>query len=136
MTRVALAAFAAGLLFSTGAFAATETFHATLTGGQQVPPVTSAGTGQATVTIDTATGKATWTVTYSGITPIMMHIHGPAPIGKNAGVMVPMKVGPSPITGSATLTPKQIKTIEDGDAYVNLHTAAHRAGEIRGQLTK
>ncbi|MDE2333253.1 MAG: CHRD domain-containing protein [Rhodospirillales bacterium] len=136
MTRLALTAFAAGLLFSTSAFAATETFHATLTGAQQVPPVHTSATGSATVTIDTATKKATWTVTYSGLKPFAAHIHGPAPVGKNAGVMVPMKVGPSPMTGSATLTAQQIKTIEAGDAYVNLHTAAHKGGELRGQLTK
>ena len=136
MTRLALTALAAGLLFSSGAMAATETFHATLSGAQQVPPVKTSATGTATVTIDTATGKATWSVTYTGPKPFAAHIHGPAPAGKNAGVLVPMKVGPSPITGSATLSPKVIKIIESGDAYVNLHTAAHKAGEIRGQLTK
>ena len=136
MTRLALAAFAACLLFSTGAMAATETFHATMTGAEQVPPVKTSAHGTATVTIDTATGKATWTVTYTGPEPFAAHIHGPAPAGKNAGVLVPMKVGPSPFTGSATLTPKVIKIIEEGDAYVNLHTTAHKAGEMRGQLTK
>ena len=136
MTRLALTALAAGLLFSTAAMAATETFHATLTGAQQVPSVQTSATGSATVTIDTATRKATWSVTYSGLKPFAAHIHGPAPAGKNAGVMVPMKVGPSPITGSATLTAKQLATIEAGDAYVNLHTATHKGGELRGQLTK
>lgn len=136
MTRLALAAFTAGLMFSGGAMAATETFHASLTGAQEVPSVASSATAQATVTIDTATKKATWTVTYTGLTPVAAHIHGPAPAGKNAGVMVPFKAGPSPIEGSATLTDAQIKTIESGDAYVNLHTAAHKGGEIRGQLTK
>ncbi len=136
MTRLALAAFAAGLLFSSAAMAATETFHATLTGAQQVPPVTTSATGSATVTIDTATDTVTYTVTYSGLTPIAAHIHGPAQAGKNAGVIIPFKAGPSPFTGTAKATPGQIKMIEDGMAYVNVHTADHKGGEIRGQLTK
>jgi len=136
MTRLALAAFATGLLFSGGAMAATETFHATLTGAQEVPPVTSSATGSATVTVDTAAKTVTYTVTYSGLAPIAAHIHGPAAAGKNAGVIIPFKPGPSPFTGTATATDAQIKMIEDGDAYVNLHTADHKGGEIRGQLTK
>lgn len=136
MTRLALAIFTAGLLFSGGAMAATETFHATLTGAEQVPPVTTSATGTATVTIDTDTKMVTYTVTYTGLTPIMAHIHGPAPVGKNAAVIIPFKVGPSPFSGTAKATDAQIKMIEDGMAYVNVHTAAHKAGEIRGQLTK
>ena len=27
-----------------------------------------------------------------------------------------------------------VKAIQDGDAYVNIHTAEHKAGEIRGQI--
>jgi hypothetical protein len=136
MTRLAFAAFAVGLLISGGAMAATETFHATLTGDMQVPPVTTSATGSATVVVDTDAKTVTYTVTYTGLTPIMAHIHGPAGIGKNAAVIIPFKIGPSPFTGTAPATDAQIKMIEDGDAYVNVHTADHKAGEIRGQLTK
>ena len=27
-----------------------------------------------------------------------------------------------------------VKAIQDGDVYVNIHTAEHKAGEIRGQI--
>jgi len=38
------------------------------------------------------------------------------------------------VVGTATLTPEQVTALEDGKWYVNLHTAAHPGGEIRGQL--
>ena len=50
--------------------------------------------------------------------------------------MVPISPhGPS-FEGSATLNDAQAKALMDGDIYVNVHTAANKGGEIRGQLTK
>ena len=40
----------------------------------------------------------------------------------------------SPISGQATLTPEQAQQFAAGDWYVNVHTQAHPAGEIRGQV--
>lgn len=112
---------------------------ASLSGAQEVPPTTSKGTGTAKVTYDTKTRKLDWTVTYSGLTgpAIAAHFHGPAKPDKNAPIMVPMKhVEKSPIIGAATLTKKQGSALLAGDVYVNIHTHANPAGEIRGQLTK
>ncbi len=112
-------------------------FKATLSGASEVPPTTSAGTGAATATLDTATGKLGWEVTYSGLTgpAKAAHIHGPAGPGQNAGVVVPLKGNlASPIKGSATLTAAQMADLEAGLYYVNIHTAANKGGEIRGQL--
>src|SRR5450756_2052938 len=64
------------------------------------------------------------------------HFHGPAPEGKNAGVMVPISPNGPAFEGSATLNDAQAKALVDGDMYVNIHTAANKGGEIRGQLTK
>ena len=36
--------------------------------------------------------------------------------------------------GTFTPTPALLAAIENGDAYVNVHTVAHPGGEIRGQL--
>ena len=72
------------------------------------------------------------------------HIHcGPA--GVAAGVMLPFAHGPSPFSGtltqadfvacgSVTTFAGALQAIRDGNAYVNLHTAANPGGEIRGQL--
>jgi CHRD domain len=42
----------------------------------------------------------------------------------------------SPIKGSATLTDAQISDLDAGKWYVNIHTAANKPGEIRGQLVR
>jgi hypothetical protein len=124
-------------LVSAAAQAETKIFKATLSGASEVPPNASAGAGAAMVTLDTATGKLIWDVTYSGLTGSAKaaHIHGPAGPGQNAGVVVPLKGNlASPIRGSATLTAAQMADLEAGQYYVNIHTAANKGGEIRGQL--
>ncbi|HVZ43235.1 MAG TPA: CHRD domain-containing protein [Ramlibacter sp.] len=110
---------------------------AQLSGAQEVPPKTTGGSGTAQVEYDRATNMLHWTVTYSGLTgpATAAHIHGPAAAGANAGVLVPFKVGPSPITGEAPITPAQAGDLLAGLWYVNVHTAANPGGEIRGQLS-
>ncbi len=114
-----------------------KSFHATLSGAQEVPPVPGGGKGSAEFKLDAATKTLTWTVSYSGLTgdPVAAHIHGPAAPGANAGVLIPFKVGSNPITGSAVLTDAQISDLSSGKTYVNIHTAANKGGEIRGQIT-
>ena len=139
MTLRPLTALAAALLLAAPALAATEHFHADMAGPSEVPANTTAGTGTVDATLDTATKKLAYTVTWSNLTgpATMAHIHGPAPAGKNAGVIVPLGDSPtSPITGSATLTDAQIAALENGMYDVNVHTDTHKGGEIRGQLTK
>lgn len=116
--------------------AAEQTFKATLTGASEVPPVQSSATGAATVNVDTASKKVSWSVTYSGLTAAAAHIHCGAAAGANAGVAVPLTVGPSPMSGSGTMTEAQIADLQAGKCYVNIHTAANKGGEIRGQLAK
>jgi len=136
-SAAAIALFGA-LAFASPSMAAMMTFKATLNGKSEVPPNTTAGTGEVTATYDTDSKKLTWKGSYSGLTgpATAAHFHGPAPVGKNAGVMVPISPAASPLDGSATLTDAQAKALMDGDMYVNVHTAANKAGEIRGQLVK
>lgn len=120
----------------------TPTFKADLKGSSEVPSNTTSGTGSATIILDAASKKITWNVTFSGLTgaATAAHIHGPAPAGKNAGVMVWLSTkgqpAASPLTGSATVTDAQISDMMNGQCYVNVHTAANPGGEIRGQLAK
>ena len=134
LTLVAALAFAAPIV----AHAEILDFKATLNGATEVPPTTSAGTGDALLSLDTATKTLTYTVTYIGLTgPASAgHIHGPAPAGKNAGVLIPFAAPASPVHGTATLTDAQIADLKAGLLYVNFHTAANKGGEIRGQVVK
>jgi hypothetical protein len=135
---VATLAIAGALAFASPSMAAMMNFKASLSGKTEVPPNTTAGSGSVTATYDTDSKKLTWKGSYSGLTgpATAAHFHGPAPAGKNAGVMIPIAPATSPMEGSATLNDAQAKALMDGDMYVNVHTAENKGGEIRGQLTK
>jgi hypothetical protein len=113
-----------------------QSFSADLTGGQEVPPVTTTGRGSATATLDGSTLE--YTVQFSGLSgpATGAHFHGPAAPGQNAGVQV--NIGQSglasPITGRAQLTEQQVADLKAGRYYVNIHTARNPNGEIRGQV--
>ena len=71
-----------------------------------------------------------------------MHFHGPALLGVSAGVLVGVTGLPAAtagnVTGSFTVTNTGNLLEADllaGKWYFNIHTAAHPAGEIRGQVT-
>src|SRR5262245_8718269 len=110
------------------------TYTATLAPGAGI---TSSGKGSGTFTYDPATHQLTYSVTYEGLTgpAAAAHIHGPADPGANAPPVVPFANAASPITGTATLTDAQAADLAAGKYYVNVHTAANRGGEIRGQIT-
>ena len=139
---VILAACAVGAVaWSASANAAPQSFKVDLSGAQQVPPVETSGKGTADLTYDPATRALTWNVTYSGLSgpATMAHFHGPAAAGKNGPVVIWLAAkgasADSPIKGEATLTPEQAQQFSAGELYVNVHTAAHPGGEIRGQVT-
>jgi hypothetical protein len=141
---------------ATGAHADVLHFKADLKSEEEVPPVQSRGSGTVTATYDTHTHTFAWKGSYAGLTgPVTAaHFHGPAAPGANAGVMlwisenfgqcheggctsVPNASGPalaSPFEGSSRLTDRDAGPLKDGRFYVNIHTDAHPAGELRGQV--
>jgi hypothetical protein len=143
MTRIARSTLAglavAALLVATPAFAEMMSFKADLKGASEVPPTTSQGTGNMTMTYDTASKKLAWKGTVSGLSgnATAAHFHGPAEAGKSAGVLVPAPgVTTGAFDGSATLTDDQAKALMAGQTYFNVHTAANPNGEVRGQVVK
>ncbi len=87
--------------------------------------------------------QLTFTVNYRGLTgpATAAHIHGPAPLGQNAGVLIdlaPFNGGAfgsgGTLNGTVNLNPTQLASVIDGLTYVNFHTAANPGGEIRGQV--
>jgi hypothetical protein len=137
--RAAVAAAAFLLAGLTAAYGDEVKYSAKLDGASETPPNASKGAGMVEAQFDTATKNLSWTITYSGLSgpATAAHFHGPAPAGKSAPPMVPIKGAlASPIKGSAKLTDAEAKALEGGMMYLNIHTAAHKAGEIRGQLMK
>lgn len=116
------------------AFAQTTTYTADLTPAAVVPPTESSGSGSADITLDPEAMTVSWTATVDGLTgdPTAAHIHGPAAPGENAAPMVDMSG--NLMEGSAEVTEEQVSALQDGMAYVNVHTAEYPDGEIRGQV--
>lgn len=139
--RPALAglAISAMLGLAMPALAETTMFRADLSASAEVPPTSSKGTGTVTAAYDTSTKQLSYTVDYSGLTgpATAAHFHGPAAPGHNAGVAVPLQAPlDSPIKGTVTLNDAQQSDLMLGKWYLNIHTAANKGGEIRGQLAK
>src|ERR1700758_4883319 len=120
------------------AIADTVALKADLEPSSEVPPRVSHGHGMLNATFDTSTQSLQWTVTYEGLSgpATAAHFHGPAPVGQNAGVVIPIdkKALPNPIKGSATLTEQQVTDLMAGQWYFNIHTSQNPTGEIRGQV--
>jgi hypothetical protein len=106
-----------------------------LTGAQEVPAVTTSASGSGTITInDDMTVQGS--VTTNGVAGTAAHIHEAA-AGKNGPVIIPLtKSGENlwSTPAGAKLTQAQYKAFKAGNLYVNVHSAAHKGGEIRGQL--
>jgi hypothetical protein len=118
--------------------AGTVNLKADLKASSEVPPNDSKGNGTLTATYDDVTKTLTWKGSVSGLTgpATAAHFHAGDP-GKNGGVVIPIAgAEKGQFEGKATLTEAQANEMLGGRWYVNVHTAANKAGELRGQLTK
>jgi len=112
-------------------------FTAYLDSASETPPTGEAGTGIAAVSLEGS--NLTYYVSFSGLTgpATAGHIHAPATPLLSASVIIPFTVPAATsgtISGKVALTQDQITNLVNGLCYVNIHTAAHGGGEIRGQL--
>jgi len=115
--------------------AAADDLKFKLSGDMEVPPVTTKATGDGTITIKpdmSVSGK----VMTSGVAGTMAHIH----IGK-AGTNGPVVITLSKSGDNGWMVPEgsklgdaEYKAYKAGELYVNVHSAEHKPGEIRGQL--
>lgn len=131
-------ACAAALALASPAMAAMVNLKADLKATSEVPPTDSKGSGSVTATFDTASKQLSWKGTVAGLTgpATAAHFHA-GEAGKNGGVVVPIAgADKGSFEGSATLTDAQAAELMDGKWYVNVHTAANKGGEVRGQVTK
>lgn len=138
IARGMLAAAVAALVFALAGCADMGTSDAgkvTLSGSQEVPPVTTAASGSGTIMVN-ADKSVSGSVTTTGVAAMVAHIHIGAP-GQNGPVIIPLtKTGDSgwAVPAGAKLTDAQYEAYKAGNLYVNVHSAANKGGEIRGQL--
>jgi hypothetical protein len=151
LTEAQFAAFEAGRLYFNAhstAFAAgeirgqvgVEVFRASLTGTQENPPVVTTAIGTASLILDPRTRALSGTVTTTGMTGTVAHIHTGA-AGSNGGVAIELTEtaagsGVWRIPANTALTDAQVESLRSGGLYINVHSAAHASGEIRGQLNR
>jgi hypothetical protein len=122
---------AAGLAPGVALAAATET----LLGSQEVPAVDTTAKGTAAIVI-AANHTVTGSVETTGIAGTMAHIHQ-AGKGLNGPVVVTLKQagdGRWEVPADTRLSDEQYAAWKAGNLYVNVHSAAHKGGEIRAQL--
>jgi hypothetical protein len=123
----------AGLLASGTIFSAD--MKVKLSGDQEVPPVQTSASGSGTITIKDDK-SVSGSVTTKGIKATAAHIHEAA-AGKNGPVAIPLEKKSEnefSVPAGAKLSDAQFKALKAGNLYVNVHTDAHKDGEIRGQL--
>jgi hypothetical protein len=105
-----------------------------LSGAEEVPPVATSATGAGIITIG-PDGAVSGSVTTSGITSTVAHIHTGAP-GTNGPVIIPFTKSGETYTAppGARLSEAQMESYRAGNLYFNVHSAKYPGGEIRAQI--
>ena len=132
--RPVLGAFAGALVLSAGLAIAAET-KVTLSGAEETQPVTTSATGAGAITVD-ADKSVSGSVTTKGVVGTAAHIHLAAP-GKNGPPIITLTKAADDVwavPAGAKLTDDQYASYKAGNLYINVHSAEHKSGEIRGQL--
>ena len=128
-------------------------FNVPLSALNEVPPVTNAEStarGTAVITINRATNMIDFEVSLRDFPDTSVvriaHIHGPAPAGVNAGILVDTTLAPGVVAltnGAGTFrfpshqaTAAQVTQILGApqNHYFNVHTVLNGGGAVRGQL--
>jgi CHRD domain len=159
-----LAVLAAGLLVTSiaGAGAGKKNFKANLTGFQEVPAVSSFGSGTFRATVDDDAQTITYELSFGGLnsTTLFAHIHL-GQRGANGGVAAFLCGGgdkpacPAGTGGTETVSgvidaadvigpagqgiapgefDELVRAMRAGVTYANVHTMTQPGGEIRGQI--
>jgi hypothetical protein len=133
-----------------------QSFSATLSGNDEVPPTESNSTGTAKFQVNENNSQVSYWVNITGIKKVnQAHIHN-GTTGENGDIVVTLSKGKSAkgddrppqigfagnITKDELQGPLKDKDISDlvslmsaGNAYVNVHTDKYPDGAIRGQVT-
>jgi hypothetical protein len=113
-------------------------FSAALSPENETTPTESPAKGHIDLWLERATLKIRWRVTFQDLsTPLTSAaLHGPENAGANAGVLINLGKGRSPLEGSATMSDGQFQYLITTRVYANIVTQKFPAGEIRGHLRR
>jgi hypothetical protein len=132
--RIAMNVFAV-LLTSSAIYASSQEIKVVLSGNQEIPPVATSASGIGTITVD-ANRSVIGNATITGMSVTVAHIHEAA-AGTNGPIIVPLiRTADNvwSVPSGARLTDAQYESYKAGNLYFNIHSEAHRSGEIRGQI--
>ena len=107
-----------------------------LSGANEVPPVDTSASGAGTIFV-AADKTINGAITTTDIVGIAAHIHIGA-AGTNGPVIFPLaRDGANTwlVPTGTKISDAQFENLKKGELYINVHSAAHKGGEIRGQLT-
>jgi cytochrome c553 len=113
-------------------------YKVALSGGQEVPAVSTTATGTAYLTVNKTSGKIYGTVKTSGMAPTASHIHTGAS-GTNGDVLFGLEVDSTDannfsVPESTVLDAAALASLTNKELYVNVHSATFPSGELRGQV--
>jgi hypothetical protein len=113
-------------------------FEVLLSGEQEVPPVDTPASGIAELDIDLDTGAVSGTLLVEDMEPTGAHIHDGF-AGTNGPILVHLEQDSADpnrfsFAANAALTAAQLERLLEGGLYLNVHSAAHPPGEVRGQI--
>jgi hypothetical protein len=107
-----------------------------LEGSQVVPPVTTAAEGRCLATLYTEGfgGELFLICRHTVMDPIAAHIHQ-GPPGTDSPIVLDLGTGESPIIlDDEPISQGLTNAFLEGNLYVQVHSASHPAGELRGQI--
>jgi hypothetical protein len=151
---LAIAASGFAVISSNTAFAQQQHFTAKLSGANEVPPITSKSSGIATFELNPTGTQMKYILNATNLDKVIAaHIHmgkstdnGPIVVnlfipskatGKVDGTLVRSSINSTSLIGllKGKLMTDLIKSIDGGQAYVNVHTTQNPPGEVRGQIS-
>jgi Cu/Zn superoxide dismutase len=112
-------------------------FAMAMDGGQENPSVATSGKGWGTFNIDVCRKQLHYYIVVESLdhAETAAHIHGLSLPGANSGVLHDLGTG-NIKSGTWDYPPVIEQAILDGLTYVNVHSTAFPAGEIRGQIVR
>ena len=134
LLRVAVSAVTVLLVGYSGS-ALSDEVKVALGGNQEIPPVTTLASGTGTITVR-ADKSISGSVTIFGMSVTVAHIHEAA-AGANGPIVVPLiKTSDNvwAVPAGVKFTDAQYESYKAGNLYFNIHSDAHKGGEIRGQI--